>query len=512
MSGRTADELLAAYLEGTLDAAGERELLALLQADPALAQRLREHLALEAGLKGALDPWASSEATVRAVLERLKGAGSETAFARRVVSRLGAKRRERPGPRPALWLGVAAAAALVFGAVMLSSLPSKKAPTEPRLVRTPEPAPQPEPPVRPELPEREPLRPLPVPEPRPLPRPEAPAPRPVVPVPPRTAEVPVPPKPPATVTEAPKPPAALAGGKPVPEGGSLETGATERVLLVFPDGTTAELRGKAGLAEIRFAATGPEFRLQHGAVWVAAAKQAEGRRARFTAPHAEARVLGTLLRLSTASEGSRLEVYEGRVDFAGTTVKEHETALAAPGRAIEVGPLPAPKGTALAAYWLAAPGSAAAVDERLRQLRLPTGTRIESTSSWNLVEGTFLAGGELRWEGEGKGELRFRLTEHTTPGPDNVLELVLRDGEELELRVQPGNRRLQSAQVREKRGIPFELELSETRVRLLVGGRPFYEGAHGIGGFGILHPAWTAEGGAAGRIHSPVVRFAPKPR
>jgi hypothetical protein len=106
------------------------------------------------------------------------------------------------------------------------------------------------------------------------------------------------------------------------------------------------------------------------------------------------------------------------------------------------------------------------------------------------------------------------MTEFTTPGPDNVLELVLRDGEELELRVQPGGRRIQSAPVRDavraKRGIPFELELTEERVRLFVGGRPFFEGAHGIGGYGIVHPSWAAGGAAAGRVQHPLLRFRPK--
>jgi hypothetical protein len=104
-------------------------------------------------------------------------------------------------------------------------------------------------------------------------------------------------------------PKAKAGTK-IHVGETIATvGPSSLAVLRLPDGTRLELDSDTQLA------FGEKLDLLKGALTADVAKQAPGRAVVFTTPHAEARVLGTRLRLSVEAESSRLEVREGRVRF-----------------------------------------------------------------------------------------------------------------------------------------------------------------------------------------------------
>jgi hypothetical protein len=237
--------------------------------------------------------------------------------------------RRKAAPRNPVPFIAAAAAAVLFAAVILFA------------TRTPTVTEVPAPTTRRSLPkpeEAKPLPPTPRVDPIPTPPPVVPDPTPEKPVPPTPAPKPepdpapapvpspAPPRkdPPSTTTQpAPTviaqldwiqgPAARLKAGAKILSGESVTTtGPGSLAVVRFADGTRLDLEADT---QIVF---GEKFDLVKGAVTADVAKQAAGKAVVFTTPHAEARVLGTRLRLSVEGDSSRLDVREGKVRFTRT--------------------------------------------------------------------------------------------------------------------------------------------------------------------------------------------------
>ncbi len=152
------------------------------------------------------------------------------------------------------------------------------------------------------------------------------------------------------------------GAGKVYAGDRLETeGAGSAATIRFADGTTADLNGETRLSRIEEG----RLSLDAGTLTVAT-----GRPMVVSTPQAEAKVLGTVFKLSVANQATRLEVRKGQVritkleDRKFVKVGADQYAVAAPGQALEVlsiAPATSP-GAALAAKmapgsWARAPGT-----------------------------------------------------------------------------------------------------------------------------------------------------------
>jgi len=345
------DELLSEYLDGVLDVAGRDELASLIDADPArretFVSMVREHRLLAAELGDSVaDPFArrvmgeidkGRTQFVRKVMADLKGPGSGKGRPSPPLPRRTFRPRGDQGPGWVLWASLAAGL-LVVVAFLLAisggeepSKPDKKTAKnlakpvkpesipelKPELVREPEPRPLPKPeiPAPPKPEAREGPDPVAVrPEPKPTPEPV------LAPVPPK-AETPPPDKGPVTIAEIAKLESAqgeVTLGEAAAQPGSLNSGfiletkdEKSSAVIRYSDGTRVEL---AGLSKAKDEPSRPGHSLLiSGVVTADVAKQPADRPMLFLTAHAEARVLGTKLRIETAAESTRLEVIEGRV-------------------------------------------------------------------------------------------------------------------------------------------------------------------------------------------------------
>src|SRR5262249_42133584 len=149
--------------------------------------------------------------------------------------------------------------------------------------------------------------PAPASEPLPPPPPEAPK------APPAPTLVRPPEKVRPVIAKVEQGPAGLAG-TPVASGQPLE--ATDTVVLRFTDGSRLDLAPQTLLREIvDEPAIGKRVTIANGAVTGDIVKQPLGKPLVFTTPHASAKVLGTVLRLSVDPKSTRLEVREGKVQL-----------------------------------------------------------------------------------------------------------------------------------------------------------------------------------------------------
>ncbi len=139
-------------------------------------------------------------------------------------------------------------------------------------------------------------------------------------------------------------------------GQGLKTAGSDGVaVLRYPDGTIVELSSEAE-AE-KFSDGAPALFLKRGRLKASVAKQAPGRSMTFSSPQAEAKVLGTRLRLLVeGADSTRLDVEEGTVrllrrqDGASIQVSGGSYAIAAPGMELVPRPILAGgKSVALAA-------------------------------------------------------------------------------------------------------------------------------------------------------------------
>jgi hypothetical protein len=362
------EELLSEYLDGSLDAAGKTELAALVESDP---ERLRELVDLVREgriLSAELGEFSAEEFTrrviadlekdktrfVRAVMSDVRGGGSRPSGRPRWQLRPSGE----PGSAWVTWAAIAAGAAVVLGLLIFAVGGGSDDPRPPQVrnekkkpAPAPEekkqaPAPVPKAPEVPALPK--PATPSPAPEERVPPKPEAPRSRePETPKP--EAPKPVPPekkpveKPTVvevatlervegnvTVREA-----AAQSGIALTAGFSVET-ADERSAAVirYPDGTRIELKGASG---IRDASDGPGRRvIVSGTIVSEIAKLPGDQPMIFVTAQAEARIVGTKIRIEAAAEFTRLDVSEGRVKF--TRLKDKMSVDVAAGHSAMVAP------------------------------------------------------------------------------------------------------------------------------------------------------------------------------
>jgi hypothetical protein len=136
-----------------------------------------------------------------------------------------------------------------------------------------------------------------------------------------------------------------ASGQPIYAGDGLETAGRRSVaVLAFPDHTRMEVAGDSLVREFSDA----RVVLEKGAVSAEVARRPKDRPLVFSTPHGEAKVLGTVLRVSVDPDpkrGTSLEVQEGKVELRASSGKSvvvdagHQAAIAA-GAPLAAKPLP----------------------------------------------------------------------------------------------------------------------------------------------------------------------------
>lgn len=378
MSDAPLHELWARFVAGeTLLPEEERALLEALRRDPSLAGDAE----VDGLLRALQAERREDEAFVRSVADCLEAERDVDLFVEDVKQKIAKGPRPtrratrhaaplRPDAPPAWGRWVAAAAAAAIFLAILAFFRTGGDPIPPRReMAKPALSPEPEPEPSREI-ERERIVPAPTPDPvRPDPVPTPPAPA------PQLKPAPAPPPPPA-----PKPPtqekvepartvlvaaridkvegdvfvseisgrSAVKAGDALPAGAVIETvGAKSAATLLFADRTRLELAGDTLLRDVAEAEAKPprgkRVTVDRGAVTAEVAKQTDPPMT-FTTPHGEARVLGTILKLSV-NGGTRLDVIEGRVslkrksDAKTVTVGAGQFAVAAPGRELAVRPV-----------------------------------------------------------------------------------------------------------------------------------------------------------------------------
>lgn len=335
------EELLLKFQDGIASSEELRELGGLLEHPDARAE-LVDDFYLTSAIRGHL----------RAAPERKTS--------RRVVR---TRRSLSAGPSRTWAWGAAGFLAAVFVIVLSSSpkdpppRPVAKIPPSPVQVPEPTPAAREEP---------KPLPPPPAPPPE-VPRPPEPPPKPTPPPepPPAPREEPKPPPPPAPPESRPAPPprsqtvgiarieraegTVLLGKSPAPggtefaAGQTLETGAESKAVLVFLDKTRVELGPDSALTD------GKSGLVVAGTIRADVTPQPKNKALIFVTPHAEAKVLGTSLKLvidRDPKKGTLLEVEKGRVELKRLSdrktviVGAGQFAVAAAGTDLKVKPLP----------------------------------------------------------------------------------------------------------------------------------------------------------------------------
>jgi len=344
------EELLVKFQDGSLDPEEIRELSGLLERPEARAAVVDDFF-LTSAIRG-----------------HLRAAPERKAASRRFVR---TRRSVRPLPS-GTWAWAAAALLAAMFVILLSSsrdeaprpvtrvapppAPVPEKPTPPPVEPEPEARPVPAPPRKEPLPS-EPLR-TPTPPPEPAPRVD-----PQPPPPPEPKPAPEPPRPArsqvagiARIEEAKgtafvvaregKSPA-VAGTELAP-GQGLETGGAEsRVVLTFPDKTRIELGPDSSLTDVKVDA-GTRLALSTGTIRADVTPQPKAKPLIVATPHAEAKVLGTMLRVVAdrdPKKGTLLEVEKGRVelkrlsDRKSVIVGSGQFAVAAVGADLKAKPL-----------------------------------------------------------------------------------------------------------------------------------------------------------------------------
>lgn len=371
------DELTLKLADGSLSSDEGRELESLLKNPEAK----RAHLAmldLVASLRGAVPEPGLSDAVLRRVQEEISGGMKKSVLDQ--IRKLPRPTRRMTAPQRLPWIawGLAGlAAAVAVAAVFLMSRPvpevkpevvvhppalpapvpppppppppppSPDPPTVPAPTPAPKPAPEPTPPAPEPKPAPPPPKPEPQPEPRPVPPPVEPAPRTTVAAVGRIAEVhgDV-----FVLVNRSRSPAS-AGTELLP-GQGVVTGDRpgSRATVTLADGTRLDLGLRTELPEFGE----KRIRLESGVLDARVAKQPENAPLVFRTPQADARILGTTLRLTvdSASGLTLLDVTEGKVrltrisDGRFADVVTGQMAVAAAGA--EPARMPA---LGLAAHW-----------------------------------------------------------------------------------------------------------------------------------------------------------------
>jgi ferric-dicitrate binding protein FerR (iron transport regulator) len=115
---------------------------------------------------------------------------------------------------------------------------------------------------------------------------------------------------------------AAVSGQELPAGVGLECGDRSYAIVSYPDRTRLEVTGNTVVRDL-FDAAGKQLYVEKGAVKAEVTKQPKDKPMIFGMPHGEAKVLGTVLRLSVEPKSASLDVEEGKVELrnlAGKTV------------------------------------------------------------------------------------------------------------------------------------------------------------------------------------------------
>lgn len=333
---------LERYLAGGLSPDEARSFLESVRRDPDALVLLGRALEDQAYLYDALAPRAE-------IGTRPSQDSTRILRTRRLLPR----RRAEGGPASGWIVGAIAASAAVVLLLYASSTPAprpKPAPPPPvaKLVELPvAPAPEPAPPPPVPAPRVEPPAPVP-----PPPRTPSPSVDPPVP-PPAPKEKPfdsAPDRPAVTVAKPPpEPPKKAIGsveqagvGTPLVSGQAVEGPA----LVRFTDGTKVDLGPGTSLGEIVEDGTGKRIALTTGAILSDVVKQPAGKPLLVTTPHAVARVIGTVFRLSVDGRSTRLEVRDGKVQLRRTadnrTVDVAAGSFAVAGDSVDLAAKPSP--------------------------------------------------------------------------------------------------------------------------------------------------------------------------
>ena len=365
MNPEEIHRLLEAYLEGTIGEEEARRLSAAIRAGGDDAAAVRRELELT-GLLGQAIEGTDDEAFARSLEERRRAERGEADFLR-VLDRRASWRsaqRRAAARRGSHALALAAAGLLLaLGAALalwgLVRRPGEEAPVQ--AAKPTEAAPD----LQPPAPPKPAPRPAP-PQPEPAP-PESPAPPPAPPPPPKPEpETPPPAEEPMPLPPEPPPPPAAeptraipvlafqgvegnvfvlnaAGRAPAQKGqevlpgqGVVASGAAGRAALLYADGTRLDMGGETWIREFLDPGRAPAKRviLAQGTVSAEIARQPADRPMVFVTPHAEARVLGTSLRLTVEAAMTLLEVREGRVRL----IRDGRTVDAGAGQYAMAGP------------------------------------------------------------------------------------------------------------------------------------------------------------------------------
>jgi ferric-dicitrate binding protein FerR (iron transport regulator) len=302
-----------------------------------------------------------------AIRGHLRAATEQKPATRRTVG----TRRSLPSAPSKTWAWAAAAVLVaVFVVVLSSSSPQEPPKTAVKWQAPPAGAPEkpalpkvePEPPPPPPPPPREEPRPVPKPEPAPEPVPPKPEPAPEPREEPKPLPPQEPPKPPRTqvvgiaridkvegaafvVAKDGKSPAAA--GTEFAAGQGLETGSGGRIVLVFTDKTQVELGPDSTVADVKVEG-GTRLALTAGTIRADVTPQPKLKPLVVATPHAEAKVLGTTLRVVAdrdPKKGTLLEVDKGRVELRRLSdrktviVGSGQFAVAAVGSDLKAKPL-----------------------------------------------------------------------------------------------------------------------------------------------------------------------------
>jgi hypothetical protein len=177
--------------------------------------------------------------------------------------------------------------------------------------------------------------------------------------------------------------------------GVVTAGAAARAALAFPDGTRLELGADTSVRELA-ERRGKRLTLAQGRLSAEVSKQPADQAMVFVTPHAEARVLGTSLRITVDASSTWVEVREGKV------------RLTREGRSVDIGPGQAASALANAAL-VSRP-----VD--LNEIVLPAREGKIAGAEWSLVADRRASGGAAL---EALGT-KFDAAEHVAKRPSHV--------------------------------------------------------------------------------------------
>ena len=206
-----------------------------------------------------------------------------------------------------------------------------------------------------------------------------------------------------TVVERKGQPLAPAAGLPLRAGDRVSTPPGGTAGLQFAGETTSLRLQESTVVQLGPARDGKHVFLDRGTLNCTVSPQPAGMPMRIETPQSQASVLGTQFRITSLPEGSRLDVWSGRVRFQKTTeggpveVWTGQFAVAREGSELVAQSLNLGSGTVLREYWVGVPGEAVTnLEAHVSFPQAPTGTdfrsSFEAPTDWGDNYGTRMRG------------------------------------------------------------------------------------------------------------------------